>query len=122
MWQNRSKAKYGNRKVSYNGRVYDSVMEYEDALWLKDLEKKGEIIDLKEQVRHRIYVNGHEITSAIVDFQFVHKGKTVWYECKGFRTERYLILEKLIPATLPEGDKYIVNAKALMEYLRGRLS
>jgi hypothetical protein len=112
--------KYGQKRASFGGKVYDSQMERDDAIWLHSLVKEGKIKELEEQVRHRIFVNGHEITSAIVDFRFKVGETLVWYETKGFRTERYRILEKLIPATLPEGEIYIVNAQDLMQYLRGR--
>lgn len=102
------------------GKTYHSGLEAQDALWLKQLEAQGEISELREQVKHRIEVNGVHITNAIVDFQFIFKGIVIWYETKGFRTDRFLILEKLIPATLPDDEMYIVNAQSLMEYMRGR--
>lgn len=123
MW-NTSKGgnKYGNRKATVNGRTYHSELEAGDALWLRQLEKEGTIRELKEQVRYRIFVGTQHICDSIVDFQFTHKGKLVWYETKGFPTDVYLIKKKLILATLPEGEIYLVNAKELMEHLRGRAS
>jgi hypothetical protein len=116
------KNKYNATRASYDGKNYHSAMERDDAIWLKSLVKEGEITELKEQVRYRIFVNGKHITDSIVDFQFKAKGLLVWYETKGFRTPEYRIKALLIDATIPEGEIYIVNAPDLMKFMRGRLA
>lgn len=116
--------KYGNRKAEYGGKIYHSTLEAEDAIWLKSLQKEGRISDLKEQVRYRIFHNGDHIVDSIVDFQFVYNGVTVWYETKGMETDKYRVVKRLLMAEMKdkESEIYIVNAKDLMQYMRGRVS
>lgn len=102
--------KYGNiRTKNINGRSFHSLREGEDALWLQSLEKQGLISDLKYQQRYRIFVNDIHIVDSIVDFQFKKGDKLVWYETKGYVTDKYLVVRKLIEATIPEGEVYMVN-------------
>lgn len=119
MW-NKTANKYGARKVTRGGKTYHSALEADDALWLQTLERDGELSELKEQVRFRIIVNGQHVVDSIVDFQFVYNGKTIWYETKGFPTPEYRIKRKLIEILIPSNEVYLVNAKALMDYMRGR--
>lgn len=46
-----TKAKYGARKVTYLGLVFDSTYERDRYIYLCDLQKKGKISNLKRQVR-----------------------------------------------------------------------
>lgn len=59
------RTKYGNRKVSVDGRVFDSRKEARYYLFLKDAERKGEISDLRMQVPY-------EIVPAIYEDEVVH--------------------------------------------------
>jgi hypothetical protein len=120
MWNRNPSAKYGNTRASHRGVMYHSQLERDDAMWLESLEKEGTISNVERQVRYRIFVNGEHITDALVDFKFVHKGLTVWYETKGFPTDVWKLKRKLIEATMPEKETYIVNAQSLMEHIRGR--
>lgn len=119
-WNRNPAAKYGNTRASWKGKTYHSQLERNDAVWLQQLEKDGEISDLREQVRYRIFVNGTHVCDSIVDFAFVCNGTAVWYETKGMETDVYKIKKKLIEATLPPEETYLVNARALMEWMRGR--
>lgn len=102
--------KYGAvRSKLIDGHSFHSQKEATDYLWLKSLVKEGLIEDLKLQVRYRIFANEKHIVDSIVDFQFTRSGKTVWYETKGFSTDVYLIKKKLILATLPPDNYYLVN-------------
>lgn len=104
------RTKYGNiRSKVINGRSFHSLREAEDALWLQGLEKQGFISDLKYQQRYEIFVNGYHIVDSIVDFQFKRNGKLVWYETKGMETDKFIVVKRLIKATVPEGEVYLVN-------------
>ena len=59
------RTKYGNRKVSVDGRVFDSRKEARYYLFLRDAERKGEISDLRMQVPY-------EIVPAIYEDEVVH--------------------------------------------------
>lgn len=109
MWNQQRNSKYNARKTTVGGRRYHSNLEANDALWLKSLENRGIISELKEQVRYRIFVNEQHICDSIVDFQFIRSGKTVWFETKGFVTDVYIVKKKLIFATLPANEIYLVN-------------
>jgi hypothetical protein len=108
-WNNYRNEKYNAAKTIVGGRRYHSRLEANDALWLKSLEQQGIISDIEEQKRYRIFVNEQHICDSIVDFKFIRNGKIVWYETKGFVTKDYVIKKKLIYATLPENEFYLVN-------------
>lgn len=106
----RNGSKYGSRKTRMGGRTYHSKLEAHDALWLQDLQTRGVITDLREQVRFPLVVNGKTLKQyALVDFQCQVGGKTVWIETKGFPTQYWKLKAAIIEATLPEGHVYLVN-------------
>lgn len=123
MWQKKAN-KYGATRASYNGHMYHSAMERDDAMWLHQLERDGEISELKEQVRYRIFHNGEHIVDSIVDFAFLHNGKQIYYEVKGMSTDKYRVVRKLIEADLKESADtfYIVNSIDLQQHMRGCLT
>lgn len=107
----KSKNKYkAIRSKQIDGRSFHSLKEGNDYLWLKSLQKEGLITDLECQVRYRIFVNDKHITDSIVDFRFKKGGKVVWYETKGLETDAYIIKKRLIYATLPPNEVYLINA------------
>ena len=116
--------KYGNTKVTFGGYKYDSKLEAGDGIWLASLIKEGKITDLQRQVRYRIFHNGEHIVDSIVDFQFTFSGVKIWYETKGMETDKYRVVKKLLMAEMKDkkDEVYIVNAKDLMQYMRGRVS
>lgn len=46
-----SKSKYHAKKVRFQDLTFDSQLEYKRYLFLKDAERRGEIVDLKLQVK-----------------------------------------------------------------------
>ena len=52
MWMPKKSSKYGNKKIEYNGEVFDSKKEYKRWCELKLLERAGKISDLKRQVKY----------------------------------------------------------------------
>ena len=113
--------KYGNRKVEYNGEVFDSRKEYRRYQELKMLENAGKISDLRRQVKfvlipcqieksNELYKSGRNKgkfkpgkllereCSYIADFVYfdVDKYKLVVEDTKGMRTKDYIIKRKLM--------------------------
>lgn len=102
----RNKSKFGNKRIG----GYASKLEMHDAMWLKSLQDRGIITDLKEQVRFDFIINGKKLKHySRVDFQFERNGKVVWAETKGFPTDVYLLKREIIETTLPDGHVYLVN-------------
>ena len=113
------KSKYGSRKVTKDGIVFDSVREYNRWTELKLLERAGQIQNLERQVKYvlipaqrefcnDIYTKGgkkgcfkpgkllEKECSYIADFVYIQNGNLVVEDAKGFRTEAYKIKRKLM--------------------------
>ena len=104
--------KYRNQptKTSFGSRVYDSKLEAGDALWLRDLQNRGIITDLEEQVRYDFIINGKLLKKyACVDFRCKKGNKTLWIETKGFPTDVWRLKREIIEATLSDDHYYLVN-------------
>lgn len=111
-WNSRLVRKIGSSNKYHAVRTngYASRMEAVDSAWLHNLQKKGLITDLKEQVRYDFIINGKKLKRhARVDFQFRRGTKTVWYETKGLYLDVWLLKRDIIEATLPEDHIYMVN-------------
>lgn len=112
-------SKYGNRKVTIDGIVFDSVREGRRYKELKALEAAGQIADLQRQVKYmlipeqrafcnEIYTRGRnkgcfkpgklleKECSYIADFVYVRDGEIVVEDAKGVRTDVYRIKRKLM--------------------------
>lgn len=96
-------SKYKNKKVKYDGIVFDSLKEYNRYKELKLLERAGVIKELRTQVKFILipsqYLNGKCIErecSYIADFVYTENGKKVVEDTKGFRTKDYIIKRKLM--------------------------
>lgn len=95
--------KYNNKKVD----GYDSKKERDRATTLKLLVKAGMISHLQEQVKYELIPSQYRIVdgkrrcierpiSYIADFQYVEGGETVVEDCKGFRTDVYIMKRKMM--------------------------
>jgi hypothetical protein len=104
----KKKSKYRNEKVIYQGITFDSIKEKNRYIWLKDMERLGQIEDLRLQVKYELIpgyeINGKKIrnVSYIADFTYykVHKGdipvrEPIVEDCKGYKTEVYKIKKKM---------------------------
>lgn len=107
--------KYGNRKVRYQGAVYDSRKEARRAAELSLLEKAGKITDLQTQVKFVLIPTQRE-QDTVGKRGGIKKGKVIEKECayyadfvytdgngrrivedtKGLRTTEYIIKRKLM--------------------------
>jgi len=109
-------SKYRSQKVKYieNGeeKICDSKKEYSRLLHLKQLEKKGKISDLQEQVpfvlQEAIKANGRTIERAIIfiaDFVYCEGGDKIVEDVKSTITKKnptYILKRKMFKVKYPE--------------------
>lgn len=73
-FKKKTKGKYKNKKVEYDGFGFDSTKEKDRYVFLKDAEKKGIITDLKRQVKFELIPSIKE--------KYVKQLKTKEKECE----------------------------------------
>lgn len=111
--------KYGNKKITVDGKTFDSRREYKRFTELQLLERAGEISNLRMQVPftlipaqyewyERYGKNGQRLTNGqkcverecayVADFVYIDNatGKKVVEDTKGMRTKDYIIKRKLM--------------------------
>lgn len=114
--------KYGNKKITVDGRTFDSKREYNRYCELKLMERGKAISNLQTQVEFELipaqfetvptgelYKRGarkgtpkmkrvcvEQSVKYIADFVYQENGKTVVEDTKGFRTKDYIIKRKLM--------------------------
>ena len=111
--------KYGNKKVTIGGMVFDSKKEAKRFEELFLMEKAGEISGLRRQVKYvlipeqrefldEIYTRGEKKgenkpgrllereCTYIADFVYYKDGEVIVEDTKGFRTKEYIIKRKLM--------------------------
>lgn len=110
-----SRNKYKNKKITVDGKVFDSVREHRRYEQLKTLEKAGYISDLQTQVKFVLipaqYVESSETDkkgrpikgkllerecSYIADFVYLQNGEKVVEDTKGFKTKDYILKRKMM--------------------------
>ena len=111
--------KYHNKRVEYNGLVFDSLKEKRRYCELLLLQKRGIISDLRLQVPFELIPAIYEdvekqlktkvkivskcvqrAVNYIADFVYVADGKTIVEDTKGFRTKEYEFKKKMMRAFL----------------------
>lgn len=97
------RSKYGNRKITKDGIIFDSVKEYRRFCELSLLERAGAITGLKRQVKYELIpsqkISGKVIerpVSYIADFVYQQNGETVVEDTKGVKTKDYIVKRKLM--------------------------
>lgn len=90
--------KYGNRKVVYQGKKFDSIGERDRFIFLQDMQRNGVISGLRCQVSFDLVVNGLKVCRYVADFVYEHDGQEVVEDYKGFRTATFNLKEKLMLA------------------------
>ncbi len=95
------KSKYRNVKVEKNGETFDSIREYERHLVLLDMQKRGEISDLKRQPRFALEVGDLCVCHYVGDWSYTESGCVVIEDCKGFKTPSFRIKWRLCQALYP---------------------
>lgn len=92
-------SKYGNKKTTIGGKIFDSKKEALRYVQLKEMENKGEIKDLQLQVKYCFVYNGVKIASYVADFAYLKKdGQSVVEDVKGFKTNIYRLKKKMMRA------------------------
>lgn len=114
------KAKYGSKKVAFDGLEFDSKKEMYRYIRLKSMQEEGLISDLRMQVPYEIIPAVYEeetvqlktkvkiVTKCVqraayyvADFVYKDKdGNEVVEDAKGMRTEKYLLKKKMMRAFL----------------------
>jgi len=97
-------SKYHSRKTVINGHIVDSRREARRYQELLLLQKCGEISNLTRQVRFQLLPSqkgsdGKTIerpVSYVADFVYMHNGKKVVEDVKGFRTPDYILKRKMM--------------------------
>lgn len=112
--------KYHNRKVSFLGKTFDSKIEAERYLFLKQAEKQGVIQGLKTQVKFVLIpkqeIHGTKLRECayIADFVYQKDGETIIEDVKGYREgtayEVFKIKKKLIACKYKTEVKEITKA------------
>jgi hypothetical protein len=92
-------SKYHNKRIEFNGKVYDSVREAGWAANFQALRDRGLIVDYKEQERI-VLVPGDGKLRPIVyvaDFTFVEAatGRKRVMDAKGFKTQVYRLKKRM---------------------------
>lgn len=97
-------AKYGSRKKSVDGHIFDSTGEAEAYRMLKQWEQAGAITHLELQPRYLLQapVGGRRAVYYQADFRYIREGRSVTVDFKGFRTPVYRLKLKLFLARNPD--------------------
>lgn len=99
-----SRSKYHNSKVVHDGEKFDSKKELKRWLILRELAEKGEIKNLQRQVNFILLPTQRNEEGKVIerqvryvaDFVYVQDGKTIVEDCKGLRTDTYILKRKLM--------------------------
>ena len=93
------RAKYRNKKVTIDGRKFDSKAEGARYVQLKRMESAGLITGLQCQPAFDLVVNGQKITRYTADFEYRDgESRRVVEDVKGVRTRDYVLRRKLMKA------------------------
>lgn len=93
------RSKYGNKKTTIDGIVFDSKKEAKRYCELKILERAKQISKLELQRPFNIEVNGAKVCKYVCDFYYLNTdGVPVIEDCKGFKTATYRLKKKLMRA------------------------
>ncbi len=93
--------KYRNCPVTVDGEHYDSKREMLYHMDLKNLQRAGEISNLRRQPKFRCEVSGVKICDYIADFEFVEKGRKRVIDVKSPITAKHPVFrlkKKLVEA------------------------
>ena len=89
------KLKYNNRKCRYGNIIFDSLLERDRYLVLKERLLQNKIQELKV---HPIFINSIRICGVEMDFEYVEDNKTVMEDVKGFDTDISKLKRKMFEA------------------------
>lgn len=102
--EKKKRSKYGNTKVEFDGRIFDSLKERDRYITLRMLLKSGEISDLCCQVEFILETEDKKVCSYWADFTYKDKvGNLIVEDVKSKMTRRlstYRLKKKLMLACL----------------------
>lgn len=102
-------SKYNAVKKEYNGRVYDSTLEANTAMWLDSLLKSKKLIEIIPQYMINFVINDILVAYHIVDFLVtLSDGRQKYVEVKGMIAKGFVIKKKLTQALYPKTE-YLIN-------------
>lgn len=90
--------KYGNKKVSYRGEAFDSILERDRFIFLEHKETQELISDLKRQVRYKLFAYDTHICDYIADFTYCMGNDFFVEDAKGIQTPEFKLKKKLFEA------------------------
>lgn len=99
-------SKYNAKKVRIDGILFDSKLEGNRYLELKQLLSLGVISDLETHKKYPLIVNSLEVTTYEADFVYKKNGIEMVEDTKGVLTKEYKIKKKLMKAIY---DKDIIE-------------
>lgn len=94
----KKRSKYNAKKVKIDGILFDSKLEANRYIDLKELLALGIITDLETHKRYPLDVNGINVTSYEADFVYKKNGVEIIEDTKGVLTKEYKIKKKLMKA------------------------
>ncbi len=94
--------KFNARKTTVTGILFDSKLEANRYIFLKEQERKGNIKDLEMQQPYDIEINGMHVCKYVSDFCYTNNisGLFVVEDAKGNLTPIYKLKKKLMKAVL----------------------
>lgn len=100
----RSRSKYGNRKVMIEGITFDSSKEANRYGQLMQQLEQGEIKDLELQKSFELIPKQKDERPVYykADFSYYYQNKPIVEDVKGYRTKDYIIKRKLFKICYPE--------------------
>jgi len=94
-------SKYGNKRVTIDGKNFASKAEGDRYLELRLLERAGEIRELRCQPTYPLTAWGFPITKYVADFAYLDKtGTPVTEDVKGVETDVFRIKAKMFRAQM----------------------
>lgn len=109
-----NRPKYGNKKCVFGGITFDSKLEMQRYMFLKDAEGRGEItslklqdrlellpqvwMDIQVQLKTKVKTERRELfkkTEYVADFTYYKDGKFIVEDTKGFQTDIFKLKAKL---------------------------
>ena len=91
-------SKYKNVKCEYDGIKFDSIKEMKYYIYLKNLQEKGTIKELKMQVKFPFFIENKKIFTYIADFTYYDEFGHHIIDVKGVQTPVFKLKKKLIEA------------------------
>jgi hypothetical protein len=91
-------SKYGNKRIEFNGKIYDSIREANKAAELQALFRQGKIKDYTEQKRIVLVAGDGKLRPIVyvADFYYVDlDGTPHVLDSKGYKTKEYRLKKKL---------------------------